>query len=999
MALNFKFSIFNLPLILLFALPLSLAAADVPMSHFAAEQTPACERWVDSVFNSLSERDRVAQLIFPKVAPRQTEAARAAIKRYVAGNHVGGLLFEGGTLDQYISLTNYAQSLAAVPLMMTFDGEWGLAMRLADTPRFPKNMALGALRDPRLLYDYGRETARQCRLAGVHVNYAPVLDVNSNPSNPVIGIRSYGEDPARVAELGTAYSLGLEDGGVVAVAKHFPGHGDTSTDSHKALTTVNRTATQLDEVDLVPFRAFIDAGCSGVMTGHIVVPSLDASGRPASMSSKITTGLLRDRMGFEGLIFTDALTMKGAVANGANTAVEALKAGADVCETVVNAPVDIDAIMAAIKNGTLSRDKVYDSCRKVLRYKYMLGLNKSASIRPTSAQALMKLIATPEADALNRRLTAATMTLLRNDGDILPVADLDRNSIAVVNIGATADNAFVRMCAKYADVTTYATDGKAFDQATVAKIKKHDIVIAAVYSSQQWAQTALQELTDAKGLVDVFFISPYRVKRFAPSVKAAKGLLMAYEDTRLAQEAAAQAVFGGAEIDGILPVNLPGVAPLGSGIEVGKSRLGYATPVARGMKASLTDSLDRLVKKLIADGGMPGCQLLVAKGGDVVYDKCFGVTTAGGPKVSPNTVYDLASVSKATGTLPGIMKAYDMKLFGLNDRASRYIPGLQGTDKDDITVRQLLYHETGMPATLSMYGLMVDPDSYSGKLISARRDAAHTIKIARRSYGNNSARLRRDITSAVRTPEFPIEAASGLFTGVATYDTIMQHIYDAPLKPKRNYRYSCLNFCLLMDLEQRVTGMTHDRFVSDSIFAPLGAYTACYRPREHHALNDIAPTEKDNFLRRQHLQGYVHDEIANFSGGVQGNAGMFSNAIDIAKYCQMLLNGGTYGGRRIFSPATVRLFTTDKSPTCRRGLGFDKPDVDNPDKSPTCEEASASVFGHVGFTGTAFWVDPDEELIFVFLTNRVNPTRDTPVFNKSSIRPELFRQVYNSIIK
>lgn len=978
---------------------LTAAGAGVPVSRFSGPVPPECERWADSVFATLSERDRVAQLIFPKVAPRQTEAARAAIHRYVSGCHVGGLLFEGGTLDQYMSLTDYAQSLACVPLMMTFDGEWGLAMRIADTPRFPRNMALGAISDPRLLYDYGREVARQCRLAGIHVNYAPVLDVNSNPSNPVIGIRSFGEDPARVAELGTAYSLGLEDGGVMAVAKHFPGHGDTSTDSHKALTTVTRSAALLEEVDLVPFRAFVDAGCSGVMIGHIVVPALDPLGRPASMSREITTGLLRERMGFKGLIFTDALTMKGAVANGANTAVEALRAGADVCETVADAPADIEAIMAAIKAGKLSQDDIDSRCRRVLRYKYLLGLGSYKPITPSTASELMKRLSSPESEALGRRLAAATMTLLRNDGGVVPVGGLDRNSIAVVNIGAPAGNAFARMCGKYAPVKVYATDGNAFDSATVREILSHDVVIAAVYTSDKWAQTALAALTQARGLIEVFFTSPYRTGRFAASVAAAKGVLLAYEDTPRTREAAAQAIFGGAGIDGRLPVNVTGIAPMGTGLKVTRSRLGYSVPAAKGMKPSLTDSLDRMVTRLIAAGGMPGCQLLVARDGDVVYDKSFGHTTAGGPKVTAATVYDLASVSKAAGTLPGIMKAYDMKLFGLSDPASKYIPGLRGTDKAEIDIRHLLYHETGMPPTLDMYRLMIDPDSFTGRLITSRRDKAHTIRIARRSYGSNTARLRRDITAAARSEAFPVEAASGLYTGTATYDTIMQRIYDVPLRQSSAYRYSCLNFCLLMDLEQRVTGIPHDRFVADSIYAPLGASSVCYRPRLHHAVADIAPTEKDNFLRRQLVHGYVHDELAAFSGGVQGNAGMFSNAGDIAKYCQMLLNGGRYGDRRILSSETVRLFITDKSPTCRRGLGFDKPDTDNPDKSPTCEEASSSVFGHLGFTGTAFWVDPDEKLIFVFLTNRVNPTRDTPVFNKSSIQPELMRLVYDSIVK
>lgn len=982
-----------------FLLPKSLAAGDIPASPFVGEPSVECRQWVDSVYNALSERGRVAQLMFPKIAPGQGVKARAAIKRLVGGQQVGGLLFEKGTLEQYIEMTNYAQSLAKVPLMMTFDGEWGLSMRIDGTTRFPKNMALGAVGDRKLLYDYGREMARQCRLMGIHVNFAPVLDVNSNPANPVIGIRSFGEDPERVANLGVAYSLGLEDGGVMAVAKHFPGHGDTSTDSHKSLTKVDRTVSELDNVDLVPFRAFVDAGCSGVMTGHIVVPSLDQSGTPASLSKTITTGLLRERMGFQGLIFTDALTMKGAVAKSGNIAVEALKAGADVCETVVDAPADIDAVLAAVKNGTLSAKEIEEKCRRVLRYKYMLGLNDFSPIRYTSARTMSEAINTPAAEALNRKLTAATMTLLRNDGDIIPVGHLDKNSIAVVNIGAPSDNNFSMTCAKYAKTDSYGVDGCGFEASILKAIKKHDTVIVGIYSRQQWARDALASLADAKGLITVFFLNPYQVRNFATSLTKARAILLAYEDTKLSREYAAQALFGGIDVSGRLPVNLPGIAEIGTGITVKKSRLGYSTPVAEGMKASLTDSLDRIVKKLIADGGMPGCQLLVAKNGNVVYNKNFGLQTANGPKVTASTVYDLASVSKAAGTLPGIMKAYDMKLFKLDDRASKYIPGLRSTDKEDITVKQLLYHETGMPSTLNMYKIVFDPESYDGKLVSARVDKLHNIKIARRCYGNKTAKLRRDITSPSATEIFPIEAAEGLYVGQTTVDTIMSRIYNVERRKSNDYRYSCLNFCLLMDMEQRLTGLNHDRFVADSIYAPIGATTTTYRPREHLKLSDIAPTERDRFMRRQLLRGFVHDEIANLSGGVQGNAGLFSNASDLAKYCQMLLNGGHYGDRQILSNKTVELFTRSKSPTCRRGLGFDKPDIDDPDKSPTCEEAGASVIGHLGFTGTVFWIDPDNDLIFVFLTNRVNPTRDTPVFNKSQIRPELFSQVYKNLEK
>ena len=391
-----------------------------------------------------------------------------------------------------------------------------------------------------------------------------------------------------------------------------------------------------------------------------------------------------------------------------------------------------------------------------------------------------------------------------------------------------------------------------------------------------------------------------------------------------------------------------------------------------------------------------GCQVLVARHGDIVLEKAYGKLTAGGDSVSRSSIYDLASVSKATGTLPGIMKAYDLGLFDLDTPAANYIPGLKAAGKT-FTPREMLYHETGMPASINVYELMMDSTTYKGKLFTGKKDAAHGIWLMPNAWGNNTAKIRRDITRAERSADFPVEAAKDLWVGQATFDTIMNVIYNQKLRKNKNYNYSCLNFCLLMDMEQRLTGQTHDRWVGDSIFGPIGAYNASYRPTLSHPLSQIAPTEKDPFMRRQQVHGYVHDETAAMIGGVSGNAGLFASAGDIAKLCQMWLNRGKYGDVQVLSEKTVDLFTRSKSPTCRRGLGFDKPDMTNPDWSPTCEEADASVYGHLGFTGTVFWVDPKHDLIFVFLTNRVNPTRDNKAFNQTNIRPELFRQVYKSL--
>lgn len=973
---------------------ISLAAAPI-VPNIIAERasSPQADKWVDSVYNSLDLRGRVAQLMCPKVVPTQGANSRAVIRRLVHDQGVGAILFTEGSVAQYAEMINYAQSIARVPVIFTFDGEWGLSMRVRKTTRFPRNMSLGAIRDTSLIYLYGNEMARQCRELGIQVNFAPVADVNSNPANPVIGDRSFGDNPRRVATLVSAYSRGLEDGGVQAVAKHFPGHGDTHGDSHKLLPAISRTRAGLDTIEYVPFRRFINDGGSAIMVGHISVPAIDKSGVATSLTTK-TYKILRDKMDFDGLVYTDALGMKGAVtADGANNSVAALRAGADVLECT-NAERDIDAVLAAIKAGKISEKDIETHCRRVLRHKYALGM---ATLQPIDLNGLSERINTPQADSLNRALTRAMMTVVYNRDETLPLADLEKRSIAVVNIGAGADNEFAEFCHRYANVDVYALPDGTVSKKTQDQIAKHNTVVLAVYNNKAPSFAAFNTLKDLPGTIGVFFVNPYRAARFVDAAPNMDAVVMAYEDLPLAREYAAQAIFGGINVDGRLPVALGKTAASGAGVSLKKNRLGYSTPIMQGMDAALADSIDALVNKALADGATPGCQVLVARGGDVVVDKAYGTLTAGGAPVTRQTLYDLASVSKALGTLPGVMMAVDRNMMDIDVPASQYIPGLRGTGKDSITVRQLLFHETGMPASLNMFNIMIDTASYTGKLITGKPDAMHPVFIQKGAYGHRDGCLRTDITSTVKDAEHPWQAARGIYVGQAAMDTIMNRIYTIPLRKNNNYNYSCLNFALLMDAEQNATGIAHNTWCADSLWTPLGAWSISYRPYERFDNTMIAPTENDTYLRRQIVQGTVHDETAAFSGGVQGNAGLFANADDLAKICAMWLNGGEYGGRRYLSPETVALFTETKSPTCRRGLGFDKPDMVHPEWSPTCDEAPADTYGHLGFTGTVFWVVPSQDLIFIFLTNRVNPTRDTPVFNSSGLRPNLMRAVLKAI--
>lgn len=954
---------------------------------------PAGQAWVDSVYASLSARERVAQLFVPHLVISDNASGRSVIDRVCGSDGVGGILLAKGTIDGYASLINYAQSKSRVPLMVTLDGEWGLAMRLTDAPRFPYNMALGAIRDPRLLYDYGLELARECKELGINVDFAPVLDVNSNPSNPVIGFRSYGENPRTVSRLGVAFSKGLEAGGVMSVGKHFPGHGDTSADSHKSLPTINHSRAEMQTVDIVPFADYIDAGLSGVMVGHLNVPSLDPSGRPASLSHPITTGLLRQEMGFRGMIWTDALEMKGANVSGTNNCVEALKAGADVLLGSASPSTDIDVVLKAVESGSIPASVVEERCRRMLAYKYVCGLSH---YKPVDVRGLSARINSVAARDLNQELSNAVVTLVANRDSLVPVPSLETNKVAVVSIGAPAHNEFSDLCVKYVDSPVYSvTEKSPLSPATFSALRNNaDIVVIGVFSSASWAREAYSRLSALKSVIPVFFINPYRMASFG-NLDRAPELMAVYDDTPSLRRAAAMGVFGGIVVDGRFPVNVPGVAKVGAGVDLPKTRLGYASPESEGFSGKLSARIDSIVRQAIGEKAFPGCQVLVAKGGNVVLDKAYGHLSyaPGSPSVESGTLYDIASMSKATATVSGLMKAYDERLVSTDTRLEEVIPELKGTDKGRLKVSQLLFHESGMPATLNMNRLMMDTATYSGPLTTAKATATNTIKIAPRMYGNKNARLRTDLVTTTPT-DAPV--AKDLYATSQAYDTVMSRIYDIGLRKTKAYNYSCLNFAILSDMQQRLTGVELDQWVDTEIFGPLGANRTGYRPTLWYQADKIAPTENDPFLRKQTVQGYVHDEMAAFSGGVFGNAGLFSTAGDIAKLCQMWLNGGVYGQEQILEPSTIELFTTTKSPTAERTLGFDL--VSNY-KSMRESGAPLNAFGHTGFTGTCFWVDPENEVIYVFLSNRVHPSRTNTAFSRLNPRVAILTAIYSSLSK
>lgn len=951
------------------------------------------ELWVDATYLKMSPQERISQIMIMAISPNRVDESKMLVERYVENFKVGGLIFESSDIPTQANITNYAQSLSSIPLMIALDAEWGLTMRMKDAPVFPRNLFLGGVNDDKLIYEYGKEVARECQLMGVHVNFAPVLDVLDR-EGAVVGSRSFGYSPEVVARHGVAFAKGLEDGGVLSTAKHFPGHGSTTADSHKELPLLDKSFKEMRMFDLVPFDSYVKAGLGGMLTAHIDVTFFDDGTTPCSMSNACVEGLLKRDLGFEGLIFTDALDMEGAKSIPGDPCVNAILAGNDVLLMPRDIEASIDTMMKAIEDGIISWHDIETRCKKMLRYKYALGIIDNAKT-PIDVNKVSSQINTQYAQDLNRRLIAAAVTVAVNKNNVLPVKNVESN-IQVLSLGV--GDMFQKRCSSYANI-------QSCNSPLAINTNKSQLIIAI--GDEAYISEAIAAAKRSKHVTVVVLDSPEKITHYADLLTYSNvdAAVLGYGNDEVWQDYAAQTVFGGSPADGVLPVTVKSkannkVLRAGDGVKYTATRLGYTLPVEVGFNDKLLSKIDSICNYGISQKAFPGCQVMVVRHGKVVVDRSYGeINFDSGIPVTDNTLFGLASVSKASGTLSGIMKLYDEGKIKLDEPASKYIAGLRDTDKSDLTFRQLLYHETGMQPSLSMWDMMFDSTTYSGDLITKNPTDVNTIKVMKNAYGNKDAKLRTDILATEPSKDFNIAIADGIYGGKVTYDSIMTRIYHSKLRPNKNYCYSCLNFCLLANALQNITHTDLDAYVDKNIFGKLGSYHTTYRPLNKYPPEQIAYTEVDTYLRKQHVHGYVHDELAAFSGGVQGNAGLFSNANDLAKLFQMWLNGGEYGGVTYYKESTVDTFLKSKSPNSHRGLGFDKPNLKNKDASSTCDEATAETVGHTGFTGTCYWIDPKNDMIYIFLSNRVCPTRDNPAFSRVSARSHIHTLLYNSIVE
>lgn len=956
--------------------------------------------WVDSVFDSMTYDERIGQLFMVIADPKSDNRNMQRLMRYVNEIKIGGILFHKGNPVTQAEVTNRLQKASRVPMFVSLDGEWGLSMRLSGTTRFPKNMMLGAIENNQLITEYGKEVARQCKEMGIQINFAPDMDVNSNTDNPVIGLRSFGENPQAVAEKGLAYARGLEGKGIISVSKHFPGHGDTSEDSHNTLPSVHHDLARLDSVELYPFKRYIYDGYAGVMTGHLYVPALDKTRNlPSSFSRPIVTGLLKDKLGFRGLCFTDALAMKGATTSKSdNPSVKALLAGNDILLAPAAPINDFTAVKEAIDEGILNIEEVEAKCIKILQYKYITGLNK---YKPIEIKGLSERLNSPHAEWLAAKLNAEAITLLKNEADFIPLKQLDKKKIAALSIGSPVRNDFQKMLGRYDSVANFSisrSSTAAQVQQVYKQLEKYDVIICSIHTVRIPESQLLRQLATKKELVYAFFTLPYFSKDYKNSIQKAKAVVMGYEATPLAQEYAAQLIFGGIAAKGKLPVTIPGLYYAGTGLFTEKTRLGYHEPEEVGANPIRLEVIDSIVEEGLEENAYPGCQVLVAKDGMVIYDKSFGYFDYSQKQpVQENSVYDLASASKAAGTLLAVMKAYDEKKFTLNSKISEYIPELKGSNKKDLNIKEMLYHQSGVVSTINFYLDAIDKDSYKGSLYSREKNATHPVRFDAKTFVRNDFKYLPDLVSDKKKPGFTTEVARNFYLHDSFKDSIIQDIKDSRLGTRGKYVYSCVNFIMLKMMVENQMKQPMDQLLHNNFYSRLGARHTTYNPLKTMDTLQIVPTEDDQFVRRQLVRGYVHDEAAAFQGGVSGNAGLFSNANDLAKVLQLFLNQGKYGNEQYLSTETCRLFTQSKSPTSRRGLGFDKPAVGTHKGSPCGSLTPPSVYGHTGFTGTCFWVDPDNQLLYIFLCNRVNPSRANNKLGALDIRTRIQDAIYKAI--
>ncbi len=938
--------------------------------------------WVNEQMDSLTLDQKIGQLFMIPVHPDDPNSITNALN-LIKNYHIGGIILFRGTPEQVAKTVCTLQQASKIPLFVAIDAEWGLAMRIKNTPRFPYQMTLGAIDDNRLIYQMGLDIGRQLRTLGININFAPVADINSNPQNPVIGVRSFGQNPANVAAKAFAYMKGLQDAGVIAVAKHFPGHGDTKTDSHKDLPVIPYNYDHLYKYELYPFRQLIKTGLLGIMVGHLYLPELEpAINTPATLSHNIITNLLRDTLKFNGLVFTDALDMQGiSKYYGTGEAeIRALQAGNDVLLMSRDVPAAFTKIKNALNYGEIPEKFLNNAVKRILTAKAWLKSHNSFRC-PSNTQDLTQKLNQDKTRVLIDKLYRNAVTIVKDEKHQIPITHLEKHRIAAVAIGDGKPNELLKYLSFYAKIDKFTINKnakyQAFENLRRKISKKYDIIIVSIHNTNNF-NTKTYSITDNtfwflsrlsldNNVILDLFASPYALYRF-PNLDKINTIIISYQDTKPAQRASAQIIFGGFPAKGHLPVDTKN-AHYGQGLQTQRIRINYKSPAELGLNKTYLKQIDSVVANAIDSGAFPGCQILAIKDTSVFFYKAYGYYTYDKKHpVTLNTIYDLASITKIAATTLALMKLYEQGKFDINAKLSKYLPQLDTTNKADLKIIDILTHQARLFPWIPFY--------------------LHT-------YIKGTHFLDPKLYCDTPKPGYTTQVAQNLYILNSYRDSIYQQIYQSKLLRRKRYRYSDLGFYLFQLYIEKTTHQPLDQYVTKNFYKPLGAYTTRFNPLHYFPKSQIAPTEQDTFFRNQLVQGYVHDYGAAMLGGVAGHAGLFSNANDLGKIFQMLLQQGYYADRRYFKPETIKLFTTKPFKNSHRALGFDSKDCK--ELSFAAPQASCNSFGHTGFTGTMVWVDPEYNFVYIFLSNRVYPTIKNYKINSMHVRTIIHSLFYQAM--
>ncbi len=975
------------------------------------QDTLAQAQWADSVLQTLSLRERIGQLFMVAAYSNRDDKHIQEIAELVRNEKIGGLIFfQGGPVRQ-VNQTNYYQSLAKVPILISMDAEWGPGMRLDSTFSYPHQMMLGAASDTALAYQMGSDIARQLKRLGVHVNFAPVIDINSNPQNPVINTRSFGEDRDRVVRFGKAYMAGLQDNGVIACAKHYPGHGDTYEDSHLALPTVAHSTQRLDSIEKYPFKQLIEGGVNSIMIAHLRVPSLEPDSlKPASISANIIRNSLVNELGFKGLIFTDALNMKG-IANyytPVDINVLALKAGNDILLFPSKVKESIDQIETLVKKGEIDETEIAQKCRKVLLAKYYVGLN---SYTPTSTVNLYEDLNQKQSHVLRRKIVANAITVVSNNNAI-PLKGLDTLRIAYIEIGNNKGDVFREQMELYTSITTVSINPEStvseYDSLLNA-LEPYNLIIAGYHAADSrfsknfgitsQAANFLFDLAFRKKVILSYFGTPYSLAKFFNPHSFAS-ILITYNNSTDSQNLAAQLIFGGVGSKGKLPVSVVNSYTTGIGTRTeGSIRLSYSLPEEIGINSNTLHQIDSIAQEAIQLGVTPGMQILAAKNGTVFYHKSFGKPTyQSTDSVDVRMLYDIASVTKIAATVPVLMQQVDKGYVTLTSTLGNHINLTPFKDKASLKIGDILLHQSGLQPWIPFYLKTLSTQVPNTPIAQNNISAEYPFKIAENTFLHKYVGANPTFYSTRLSEQNPLRCSENLYACPSIKDTILQNINNSPIQGVGKYKYSDLGFLYLQQVVEAKESKPLDELATQYFYNKLGMNYTLFHPYRRFDKDRIIPTEYDLTFRKQLVWGDVHDPAAAMMGGVAGHAGVFSNANDLAKLMQMLLNGGEYGGERLLSNATINTFinTPQGNNGNRRALGFDKPSPQG-QPSPAGNLASPRSFGHTGFTGTVVWADPDNGLIYIFLSNRVYPDANNNKLATMNIRTKIHDILYKAI--